>query len=198
MYDLLSMIIACTTLFTGGVLLTKFIKKEIDVYNDRLKDRRKEDNRIKLQILHESLSYKKFQDTSNIRHREFITESVTDSIGAIVSGLAGTFGKEYLELALMGTVELPSHLDALNKIIDMEFDNYVVLPRIGREAKPRITNMQDTTKAVSDKIVSSLEPRFFDVFEAHGLSKGYVLSYIARQITQKVIIYSRDLQKNGE
>lgn len=198
MYELLSTIFICATLFTGGVLLTKFIEKQIGVYNDKLDSRQKEDNRIKLQILHESLSYKKFQDSSLIRHKEYLNENTLDAIAGVVSGLAGTFGKDYLKLALMGTVELPAHIEALNKIIEIEFNNYVILPRVGKEAKPRISNMQETTKQVADIIVSGLEPCFFEIFEAHGLSRSYVLSYIARQITEKVILYSQEISRKEE
>lgn len=159
----------------------------------------------KEKMLRNVLSYRKYHDTRLMEHRENLEVTKGETYSDIASNIVGNLGlilnkytDEYLKIALMGTVELPTQIEALNKIINTEFNNYVVLPRIGKMAKPPITNMQETTQIVAGKVIDCLQPSFFDTFETHGLSRAYVMSYISRQITEKVIMYSQEIRQKKE
>jgi len=96
------------------------------------------------------------------------------------------------EIELIKSVPLATQLQALNTLIDMEFNLHVVLPRSGMEHKPPIDDVRAVSEHVAKKVFGNLNDRFFEIFRIYGLSEDYIMSYTIRELFSKIILFSKE------
>jgi hypothetical protein len=119
----------------------------------------------------------------------------------ILSGLVNSFGTDLVSAihhnTIMG-IDLSDYIRTIDEFIDREFEFYVTLPRAGKENKPPVENVSETTKIIAGKIMEGLSTEFFDMLKQHGISEEYIMSYITRAIFAKIIYYSEEIRKKKE
>lgn len=134
----------------------------------------------------------RFKKEAQIESAKLIAEAITES----VSGITNTFCKDYVLATKTMNTSLLDHLNTLNTLITIEFYNLIILPRAGRKDKPPIDDVKATTDMLANRIMNALEPRFFEIFKAHGLSEEYIMEYMTREIFAKIIEFTRESRKN--
>ena len=108
------------------------------------------------------------------------------------------FGKEYNRIGLIKATPIENQLSTLDSLIEKEFNAHVVIPRIGRELKPPIDDITETTKYISKNIMDGLTPEFFSLFKANGISEEFILRHITRELFVKIIMYINESKKKPE
>lgn len=174
------------------------ITKLMTMHNDTKLELQKNEIASREKMLRDSLSYRKYHDTRLMEHREMVSNSKAESYVQLLSIALNEFGDMYLNVRRAATMPLEDHMNTLDKLIDREMQHHIVLPRVGRENKPPITDYKQTTEIVAGKILSATTPEFFEIFEIHGLSRSYVMSYITRQLFVKLVMYSEEIRKKKE
>lgn len=198
MYTTINTILICSTIVGCLVFILKFIKIRMNEYNDTKLTLQKRSIYAKEKNLREVLSYRKYSENRIMEHREEIESEKAEMIMSIAQKGMEIFSNDYMKLLRMANIPLEEQLNALNDIIDKEFNQYVVLPRIGKKNKPAVTEFEATTKEIGNHIMDGLNVDFFNAFEAHGLSRRYVMCYITRELTMKLIMYSEEIRKKEE
>jgi len=170
--------------------ILEFIQKEIEKKRDWEKLRRDQQQLDRKVLLNEVLGYKKYNDTMNREAEKEKWEKLE------------TFGKaafqQYTELKSFENTTVYDHLKALDHIIDKEFVNFVVLPRVGVPDKPLITDIEACAKEIGQNVIGGLNERYYHIFEVHGLTEDYIFRYIVRECTAKLIQFNHDARKKDE
>lgn len=120
---------------------------------------------------------------------------ITSGIVESISGAINTFGKDYIIATKTMNTSLTDHMNALNQLISTEFYNAILLPRAGKKDKPPIDDIKATTDMIAERILSGLQPEFFFIFQVHGLSEEFIMSYITRELFAKLIEFTRANRK---
>ena len=181
-----------------GRRIDAFLVKLMRMYNDTKLEMQRNEISSKEKMLRDSLSYRKYHDTRLMEHKEIVSNIKVDSYAHLLSIAIDTFGKRYLSIKSASTMPLEDHMNTLDKLIDREVQHHVVLPRVGKENKPPISDFKRTTEMISGKIIEAVTPQFFEIFEIHGLSRTYVMSYITRQLFVKLVMYSEEIRRKKE
>ena len=150
---------------------------------DRILEHHKEITKIKSEAM----------KTAMINSADVISSGILDA----VSGTVNTFGKDYILATKVMNTSLSDHMNALNQLISTEFYNAILLPRAGTTDKPPIEDVKASTDMIANRILSGLEPEFFTIFKAHGISEEFIMSYITREIFAKLIEFTRTNRKKG-
>ena len=79
----------------------------------------------------------------------------------------------------------------LNYIMDLEMAFQIELPFEGKDVK-RITDFEETLHALTNGTVSALSPEFFKRARATGFNDDYLLEYITRGSTTRIMKYIKD------
>jgi biopolymer transport protein ExbD len=158
-----------------------------------LKEKEEENNR--------ALAAEKYElERMKIETDKFIaiqsTNTISKSIVDAITGVVNTFGKDYILATKTMNTSIVDHLNLLNTLINIEFYNFIILPRAGKKDKPPIDDVLATTDLIANRIMNALQPRFFDIFEAHGLSEEYIMEYLTREIFAKIIEFTRETRKD--
>jgi len=126
-----------------------------------------------------------------IRSSHVITTGLVES----VTGTINTFGKDYIIATKTMNTSLSDHMNALNQLISTEFYNAILLPRAGKAEKPPIDDIKATTDMIANRILDGLQPEFFAIFQVHGISEEFIMSYITRELFAKLIEFTRANRK---
>ena len=127
-----------------------------------------------------------------------ITNMKSGAMVDIAANIVNTFGKDYILATKVMNTSLTDHLNTLNQLIDAEFRNSIIIPRQGQVIKPMIDDVKAATDEIAGKIFSALQPNFFQIFEAHGISEEFIMVYMTREIFAKIITYSREIRKKED
>ena len=147
-----------------------------NIFN-RLLEHHKEITEIKSEAMKNAL----------INSADVISNGILDA----TSGIINTFGKDYILATKVMNTSLNDHMNALNQLISTEFYNAILLPRAGTVNKPPIEDVKASTDMIANRILSGLEPEFFNIFKAHGISEEFIMSYITRELFAKLIEFTR-------
>ena len=94
------------------------------------------------------------------------------------------------------TVYNPSSLlDLLNTLIDTEFKNFIMLPRTGKNLKPRVDDIKASADEICGNVINGLTQDFYENMKSAGLSEEYILTYVTRECFAKIITYTRDIRR---
>ena len=75
--------------------------------------------------------------------------------------------------------------------MDLEVSFAIELPYEGKDIK-RITDFEDTLKELTTNTSKALNQNFFDKAEALGYDTDYILEYITRGCTVRILKYIQD------
>lgn len=79
----------------------------------------------------------------------------------------------------------------INFILDLELAYQIELPFEGKDIK-RITDFEDCLHSLTTNTVDALSPEFFKRANATGFNDDYLLEYITRGATTRIMKYMKD------
>lgn len=174
--ELLFALVACAFLFFGYKMFNKILQ-----HNKEIATLKAESEKSAMVEFSNNIS-NGLTKSSNI-----IASGIIESI----SGAINTFGKDYIIATKTMNTSLTDHMNALNQLISTEFYNAILLPRAGKKDKPPIDDIKATTDMIAERILSGLQPEFFAIFQVHGISEEFIMSYITRELFAKLIEFTR-------
>lgn len=178
--------------------ILKFIDSEIEKSHKWKLEKYEKDQLNRRLLLSDTLAFKKYQDTMKRETELEKTTKVIDGIANNITDLMNSFGKDYVEIKKLEHTTVNDHLNALDHIIDKEFINFIVLPRVGMPDKPLIDDIEACAREIGDNVITGLTAKYYEIFEIHGLSEDYIFKYIIRECTAKMIKYNRDIRRRDD
>lgn len=82
-------------------------------------------------------------------------------------------------------------LQILDDIMDRELAFTIELPYEGKDVK-RIVDFEDSLKEITTNVINAVNKNFFDRAETIGLSTNFILDYITRGTTIRILKYIKD------
>lgn len=82
-------------------------------------------------------------------------------------------------------------LNELDAIVNIEFLSVVEIPNTIRDAQV-ITDFEKVQTEVTKNVINSLSTIFFKQCNIAGLKRDYIITYITRRVTFKIIDYCRE------
>ena len=173
-------LLVCITVLVMYYYTREFAEKWMKNYFDTRKEEFEISEKNLRYRLSDELSFRKYQ------------ESVHNDV---ISKLISKFADDFIKVKKLENTSIADHLKTLDQLIEIEFRNYVILPRVGMKDKPLVDDVKETTSAIGERIMKNLQPEFFDIFQTHGLSEEYIMTYITRELFAKIIFFERDARK---
>jgi len=99
--------------------------------------------------------------------------------------------KEKIRLAEFVKTEPEKIIGTVEYIMDLEMKFSVDIPFTGKDIK-RITDFEASLKELTDNTVSALNQGFFNRAEEVGFTTDYILEYITRGCTVRLLKYIQD------
>ena len=99
--------------------------------------------------------------------------------------------QDEIELSAYLQKEPEDILKQVEAIMDLEVSFAIELPYEGKDIK-RITDFEDTLKELTTNTSKALNQNFFDKAEALGYDTDYILEYITRGCTVRILKYIQD------
>lgn len=99
--------------------------------------------------------------------------------------------KEKIRVAEYVKTEPEKIIGTIEYIMDLEMKFSIDIPFTGKDIK-RITDFEASLKELTDNTISALNPGFFKRAEEVGFTTDYLLEYITRGCTVRLLKYIQD------
>ena len=119
----------------------------------------------------------------------------TKSLHSEILNAIKTIGFDYITFRRSTVYNPSSLLELLNTLIDTEFKNFIMIPRSGKNLKPRIDDIKASADEICVNVINGLTQDFYENMRSAGLSEDYILTYVTRECFAKIIAYTRDIRR---